>query len=81
MKIRSLQQLKDYPFKKDRKQLKKIIWYLSISRNALAILIGSSIAFFIIQFSGDENYKPFALSGKVAKGMPHFEIPNFTLTV
>lgn len=69
------------PLNPARAKLKKILWYLSISRNALAIFITSTIAFFLIKSSGDEKYKPFALSGKVAKGLPHFEFPAFTLSV
>ncbi|KAL3274391.1 hypothetical protein HHI36_015786 [Cryptolaemus montrouzieri] len=54
---------------------KKTLWLLSISRNALIVLITSSIAYYYCQKDG---HAPFVLSGKIPSGLPHFSLPKFS---
>ncbi|XP_076622162.1 sodium-independent sulfate anion transporter [Colletes latitarsis] len=57
--------------------LKKILWFLSIGRNALVILITSTIAFYL-QKSGST---PFILSGRMESGLPKLSLPPFSSQV
>lgn len=60
--------------------IKKFLWYLSISRNALIVLISGAIAYY-----WSEKYSPkelpFKLSGKVEPGIPNFRLPDFSVEV
>lgn len=56
-------------------RLKKGLWYISISRNALVVLITSTVAYNWI--SREEI--PFLLSGKVEPGIPSFQWPPFSM--
>lgn len=51
---------------------KKVLWYVSISRNALIVLITSCVA-----YRWTDGAVPFKLSGKVEPGVPQFELPPF----
>ncbi|XP_055699169.1 sodium-independent sulfate anion transporter-like isoform X2 [Phlebotomus papatasi] len=57
--------------------LKKFLWYISISRNAITVLITSFIAYYWIVDSGESV--PFKLSGKVEPGIPTFQLPPFNI--
>lgn len=46
--------------------------YLSLGRNALAVFIGSLIAYFLTQEGGTA---PFALTGEIKAGFPPFQVP------
>jgi sodium-independent sulfate anion transporter 11 len=48
------------------------LWYLSISRNALIVLIASVIAF---NWSSAEDH--IKLTGQVKNGIPSFRVPDF----
>ncbi|XP_071872237.1 sodium-independent sulfate anion transporter [Bombus fervidus] len=72
-------QLKDIDFGKDndrskekRKKtwLKKFLWFLSICRNALVVLITSTIAFYFEKTGSS----PFILSGKIQSGFPKLSV-------
>ncbi|XP_059614628.1 sodium-independent sulfate anion transporter-like [Phlebotomus argentipes] len=52
--------------------------YVSISRNAIIVILGTLLAFLMQQFTGNV---PFALTGSVAAGFPPFVPPPFTTTV
>lgn len=54
---------------------KKTLWILSISRNAIIVVISASIAFYLERTYGDV---PFKLSGTVRSGLPEFKVPNFS---
>lgn len=58
--------------------VKKIFFYLSISRNAMIVLITS---FFAYQISLHHEEVPFKLSEKVEPGMPSFQLPAFSAKV
>nr|XP_029709678.1 sodium-independent sulfate anion transporter-like isoform X1 [Aedes albopictus] len=58
------------------KVLKKFLWYLSLSRNALIVLITSAIAF---RWNSSGEQVPFKLSGHVQPGIPGFELPIYSV--
>lgn len=81
-----MQQIKDIKFSKTTRTgriAQKTLWYLSISRNALIVLITSCVAYRWSQATdgdsgGDASSPvPFKLSGHVEPGVPHFEWPPF----
>ncbi|XP_030081313.1 sodium-independent sulfate anion transporter [Drosophila hydei] len=66
------------------KQLTKIKWgnrlvwkYLSLSRNALAVIFGTFLAYIL---SRDGN-QPFRVTGNITAGVPPFRLPPFSTTV
>ncbi|XP_073844812.1 sodium-independent sulfate anion transporter isoform X2 [Musca autumnalis] len=75
-----LRQLSSVTFKKKNdttRRLKKLLWYISISRNALVVFTLSFIAYMWIKKSSFEAI-PFSLSSKVSSGVPHFKLPPFS---
>ncbi|KYN05699.1 Sodium-independent sulfate anion transporter [Cyphomyrmex costatus] len=78
--------LKDinYPCMRNKKDaskkamIKKILWYFSIGRNALIVLITSTIAY---QFEANTGAIPFSLSGKIEAGIPKLSLPPFSSQV
>lgn len=52
--------------------------YLSISRNAIAVILGTVLAFLLQEYTGEV---PFALTGSVAAGFPPFAPPPFSTTI
>lgn len=60
-------------FPSSSKSVKKGLWYLSICRNALAVLISSLFTYF---WTSSENY--IRLTGTVEQGIPKFQVPHFT---
>ncbi|XP_071444272.1 sodium-independent sulfate anion transporter-like [Hetaerina americana] len=57
--------------------IKKILWFLTIGRNALIVLIGGSLAFV---FERNWGVAPFALSGQIDPGFPPVQPPPFSTT-
>lgn len=53
---------------------KKVLWFLSIARNALIVLITSTISFNL----SSRGSSPFTLSGKVKAGLPAITVPSFS---
>lgn len=49
---------------------------LSLSRNALAVLAGTVLAYACAR----NGSKPFTLTGKVGRGLPPFQMPPFSTT-
>lgn len=74
-----MKRIKDIPIQLNNKalaeSLKKGLWYLSISRNALIVLITSAVSYNWIS----QAEIPFLLSGKVEPGVPSFELPPFSM--
>ena len=71
-----LRQINTIPLPEHKKygpKIKKFLWYISISRNALVVLVSSVIAY---NWTG---HVPFKLSGKVESGIPRIQIPQFTI--
>ncbi|XP_076243672.1 sodium-independent sulfate anion transporter [Calliopsis andreniformis] len=58
-------------------KLQKLCWFLSICRNALVILITSTIAFYMEK----KSRSPFILSGKIESGLPKVSPPPFSSQV
>lgn len=56
--------------------IKKALFYLSISRNALIVLLTS---FFAYQITNFYDEVPFKLSEKVDPGLPEFKLPEFSV--
>ncbi|EFN65713.1 Sodium-independent sulfate anion transporter [Camponotus floridanus] len=57
--------------------VKKIFWYLSISRNALIVFITTTIAY-RCEATGSA---PFRLSGQIKSGLPTVSLPPFSVQV
>ncbi|XP_043499775.1 sodium-independent sulfate anion transporter-like [Polistes fuscatus] len=55
-------------------RIKKILWFFSIGRNALIVLITSIISFNLTK----PESSPFTLSGKVKPGLPAMSLPPFS---
>lgn len=76
-----LRQITRIPINTDNKRgklIKRAIWYLSISRNALAVLITSVVAY---NWAAHPHIKlPFVLSAHVEPGIPSFNLPPFHFT-
>ncbi|XP_029176003.1 sodium-independent sulfate anion transporter-like [Nylanderia fulva] len=58
--------------------IKKILWYLSIGRNALIVLVTAVIAY---QFEATTGSVPFRLSGQIKSGLPTVSLPPFSVQV
>ncbi|CAG0895127.1 unnamed protein product [Darwinula stevensoni] len=52
----------------------KTIWFMSTARNALVIILGGFVAFFV---NGHDPEKPLSLTGDVNPGIPSFSLPSF----
>ncbi|XP_058444794.1 sodium-independent sulfate anion transporter-like isoform X2 [Malaya genurostris] len=75
----SLRLLTRIPVNDDKPQgkfLKKLLWYISLARNALIVLISSIIAY---KWSNSGEEVPFKLSGHVEPGIPGFELPIYNV--
>lgn len=57
--------------------IKKILWYLSIGRNALIVFITGVIAY---QFEATGSI-PFRVSGQIKSGLPTVSLPPFSVQV
>ncbi|XP_076162728.1 sodium-independent sulfate anion transporter [Ptiloglossa arizonensis] len=57
--------------------IKKFLWFLSICRNALVILIASTISFYLEKTGSS----PFILSGRIESGLPRPSLPPFSSQV
>ncbi|XP_017148509.1 sodium-independent sulfate anion transporter isoform X1 [Drosophila miranda] len=63
---------------KDIKWGNRIFWkYLALSRNALAVIFGTFLAYIL---SRDGN-QPFRVTGNITAGVPPFRLPPFSTTV
>lgn len=71
-----LKNIKDTKFVAERPIVKKIMFYVGISRNAMIVLLTSYFAYLLTVYY--ENV-PFKLSEKVDPGVPSFEMPAFSV--
>ncbi|XP_063704047.1 sodium-independent sulfate anion transporter isoform X2 [Culicoides brevitarsis] len=75
-----LRKLQDVPISNGnphKATIKKILWYITISRNALVVAVTSIVAY--IWSNGGAESLPFKLSGKVKSGVPDFALPSFSI--
>ncbi|XP_064550331.1 sodium-independent sulfate anion transporter isoform X2 [Drosophila montana] len=75
----SLRLLSQVKFKQEtpfNQRLKKVLWYISISRNALVVFFSGLLVYLWVHRSSLEAV-PFALSSKVSSAMPSFKLPPF----
>ncbi|XP_034488649.1 sodium-independent sulfate anion transporter isoform X1 [Drosophila innubila] len=75
----SLRLLSQVKFKQDTpftQRLKKLLWYISISRNALVVFFSGLMIYLWAEKSALEAV-PFALSAKVSSAMPTIKLPPF----
>ncbi|XP_063995846.1 sodium-independent sulfate anion transporter-like [Diachasmimorpha longicaudata] len=77
----SLRKMKDIKFgsqsgkpSRDRRILAKIIWLISTARNAIVVVVCSTIAYKMNSTTGS----PFILTGPVRSGLPPFGLPPFS---
>lgn len=52
----------------------RTLWLISTSRNALVVIVCSTIAFF---YEKGSYGSPFRLTGTVKPGLPQFQVPPF----
>ncbi|XP_075973645.1 sodium-independent sulfate anion transporter [Anticarsia gemmatalis] len=69
-----LRKVKDVKLPASQKGLKKALWILSTSRNAIVVVGCSLAAFFFEKYST----QPFKLTGEVKDGLPTFRVPPFS---
>ncbi|XP_028027039.1 sodium-independent sulfate anion transporter [Bombyx mandarina] len=69
-----MRKIKDINLSPSRKGLKKTLWLLSTSRNAVIVVLCSVAAFILKQY----QLTPFKLTGKVKEGLPSFKLPPFS---
>ncbi|XP_072931937.1 sodium-independent sulfate anion transporter [Epargyreus clarus] len=72
-----MRKMKDINLPTSQKGLKKALWLLSTSRNAIIVLICSLIAFLWEMHSTS----PFKLTGTVKEGLPSWSLPPFNTEV
>lgn len=72
-----LKNIRDFKIFKNKPNLKRFLFYLSIARNAMIVLITGYFAYFL-----SEKYSevPFRLTEKVDSGIPAFTLPPFQFT-
>jgi solute carrier family 26 (sodium-independent sulfate anion transporter), member 11 len=74
-----MKNIKDIKLSSDRPSstvIRKFLFYLSISRNALIVLI---TAYFAYVLSRNYDEVPFRLSEEVEPGIPSFKLPDFSV--
>ncbi|XP_013199998.1 sodium-independent sulfate anion transporter [Amyelois transitella] len=69
-----MRKMKDLNLPPSQKGLKKALWLLSTSRNAIVVVSCSLIAFLMEAHSES----PFKLTGTVKEGLPSWNVPPFT---
>lgn len=73
-----LRQLSYLNLSPQKRVLKKVLWYISISRNAIVVCVTSFLAFYWVN-SGSEASVPFRLNAKVNSSVPTFKLPPFSI--
>ncbi|KPI92998.1 Sodium-independent sulfate anion transporter [Papilio xuthus] len=68
-----MRKMKDINLPSSQKGIKKTLWLLSTSRNAIIVLVCSLMAFFFDRYSES----PFKLTGTVKEGLPALGLPPF----
>ncbi|XP_063533835.1 sodium-independent sulfate anion transporter [Cydia strobilella] len=69
-----MRKMKDINLSRSKKGLKKTLWLLSTSRNAIVVIVCSLISF------GFESHgsQPFRITGRVKEGLPSWNLPPFS---
>ncbi|XP_037945077.1 sodium-independent sulfate anion transporter [Teleopsis dalmanni] len=57
-------------------KFKKLIYLISLSRNALAVIVGIILCYCL----SHDDVLPFRVNGKITKGIPPFQLPPFSTT-
>ncbi|CAG0895869.1 unnamed protein product, partial [Cyprideis torosa] len=57
------------------KGVRRLLWLISVSRNAVVVIAVALVAYVFLKTSGES---PFSLTDKVAGGLPAVGIPDFT---
>ncbi|XP_037815518.1 sodium-independent sulfate anion transporter [Lucilia sericata] len=73
-----LRKLKDLKLNNGQAFLKSFIWIIATGRNALIVLLASTIAYYTCD---SKDSCPFILTGTVKSGLPDFQIPKFETTI
>ncbi|XP_063988793.1 sodium-independent sulfate anion transporter [Diachasmimorpha longicaudata] len=68
--------LKHIPSKRRGTRLEQTGWVVSLSRNALVVILGTVMAY-LFHINGME---PFRLTGSLGRGLPPFSLPPFSTT-
>ncbi|XP_050345904.1 sodium-independent sulfate anion transporter-like [Nymphalis io] len=68
-----MRKMKDTNVEANKKSLKKILWLLSTSRNAIIVVVCSIMAF----TWESHSVSPFKLTGTVKEGLPSWSLPPF----
>ncbi|XP_037941938.1 sodium-independent sulfate anion transporter-like [Teleopsis dalmanni] len=67
-----MKKVKDVPYGN------KVFWkYLSLSRNALAVIFGTFLAYILSR----DGSQPFKVTGNITAGLPPFQLPPFSTVV
>ncbi|XP_038212343.1 sodium-independent sulfate anion transporter-like [Zerene cesonia] len=69
--------IKDEKGGKNSVIVKRTLWFVGVSRNAVVVVIASVLAFFLHQ---DRN-NPFILTGNITPGLPKPQVPPFHSTI
>ncbi|XP_055852642.1 sodium-independent sulfate anion transporter [Episyrphus balteatus] len=77
--LRQLNAIKFRTNNNSKKILKKCLWYISISRNAIVVFGSSLLAYYLANNIDDRSSIPFTLSKKVNSTMPTIELPPFVI--
>jgi len=75
--LRKVQEIPISDSNSNKAVIKKILWYISISRNALVVFSSAVFAFYLSD--NGQSTVPFRLSRTVVAGLPDFAFPSFTV--
>ncbi|XP_020291043.1 sodium-independent sulfate anion transporter-like isoform X1 [Pseudomyrmex gracilis] len=67
--------LKNLPGKKLGTPFERLMWVISLARNAIVVMIGILIAYVLY----DHGIQPFQITGNITEGLPPFSLPPFTI--
>ncbi|XP_026317688.1 sodium-independent sulfate anion transporter-like [Hyposmocoma kahamanoa] len=73
-----MRKMKDLNLPPTQKGLNKTLWLLSISRNAIIVILCSVIAFLCDKYN---DGSPFKLTGTVREGLPSWSAPPFSTEI
>lgn len=68
--------LKSLPGNRTGNCWRKFLWILSLSRNAIVVIIGTVLAF---TYTKDNNESRFVITGNITEGLPSFGLPQFSI--
>ncbi|XP_026673660.1 sodium-independent sulfate anion transporter-like isoform X2 [Ceratina calcarata] len=68
--------LKNLPGRRTGSRLQQVLWFVTLARNALVVVIGIIVAYIFYV----NNQEPFKLTGTIGSGLPPFGPPAFSIT-